>query len=121
MRVLRKKLPPDVLYIGPRRVRFGAAAVELLQLTAYKSCDIYLLDDGFEVKFRKDKDGMRALNFGKVRNSIWCDIFLRTVIKNEGWPTGHFYFRVLQPDTIRVSLKEPALGLAPVKKQEVNV
>jgi len=118
MRVLRRKLPPDVVFVGTGRVRFGVEASQLLNLSQFKSCDIKYTNSTIRIKFREDDGGMRALNFGNKKEKVWCDIFLAAVIKQEGWKPGHYYYRVLQPDEVEVNLNQPARGLAPEKEEE---
>jgi hypothetical protein len=118
MRVLRRKLPPDVVFVGTGRVRFGVEASQLLNLSQFKSCDIKYTKSTIRIKFREDEGGMRALNFGNKAKKAWCDIFLAAVIAQEGWKPGHYYYRVLQPDEVEVNLNQPARGLAPEKEEE---
>ena len=118
MRVLRRRLPPDVVFVGTGRVRFGVEASQLLGLSQFKSCDIKYTRNSIKIKFREDEGGMRALNFGNKERKVWCDIFLAAVIEQEGWKPGHYYYRVLQPDEVEVNLNQPARGLAPEKEEE---
>ena len=119
-KLLRKKLPWNVLYIGPERIYFGVAAIEELGLLAYKTCDIELHRDnsGFKITFRPDPDGMRAVSFlrrqGKLRSVF---ISLGPVIKKKKWPQGHFYFGRVAPNVIRVNFKDRARNLAPLEEE----
>jgi len=119
-KLLRKKLPWNVLYIGPERVYFGVAAIEKLGLLAFKSCDIVLRRDnsGFTITFRPDPEGMRALNFLRRRDKVLsCFISLGPVIKKKKWPQGHFFFTRVASDTIRVNFRDRARKLAPLEEE----